>query len=290
MYAGNRRLSASALLVSVAIACVGGLLLFGYGNAAGQGPLQPGNAAPADGAMGSSSPAAEIGRCEPASSVKEGLLNHFFGQYSNVGCTRAAPDDGRFQWTAGAGAVGFTSSASGVTFSMSKKPRTIHCASASGTGEYTGDTGVIVRFTFTNCASGPFACHGNAQPPGVIVSSLLGGEVGLLNAADGQVGVELAPISASEPDFADFECPIPVQLKGAVVGKIPKIDRMSTAIRFRFSVKNGVQKYAGLEGHEPALLTLTAGTGENARTEAAGLRMLASENSEEAVEVRASSY
>ncbi|HEX3434195.1 MAG TPA: hypothetical protein VHT25_09060 [Solirubrobacteraceae bacterium] len=289
MYAGNRRSRASSLIVSIAIACVAGLLLFGYGKAAGQGPLRPGNAAPADGAAGSSSPAAEIGRCAPARSVKEGRSNYFFGQYANAGCTRAAPDDGRFQWTAGAGAVGFTSSASGVAFSMTKKPR-IHCAAASGAGEYTGDSGVIVRFTFTNCASGRFACHGSAQPPGVIVSSLLGGEVGLLNAAEGQVGVELAPINASEPDFADFECPIPVQLKGSVVGKIPNFDRMSTAIRFRFSVKNGVQKYAGLEGHEPALLTLTAGTGENARTETAGLRMLAAENSEEAVEVRASSY
>ena len=274
------------MIVSVAIACVGGLLLFGYGKAAGLRPLRPANTTTADTASGSSSAAAEIGRCETARSVKEGRSSRFFGQYANAGCTKDAPGDGRFQWTAAADAVGFASSASGATFSMSKNP-SIHCTGASGTGGYTGMTGVAVRFTFTNCTSGPFLCRGDGQPAGVIVSSLLGGEVGLLDAAQGRVGVELAPISASEPDFADFECPISVRLRGSIVGKVPTIDKMSTAIRFRFGASNGMQAYGGLEGHEPALLTLTAGSGENTHTEAAGLKMTTTQNSEEAVEIRA---
>ncbi|MHB8234331.1 MAG: hypothetical protein ACYDHT_06720 [Solirubrobacteraceae bacterium] len=117
----------------------------------------------------------------------------------------------------------------------------------------------------------------------------MGGEVGSLDAARGRLGVQLAPISASEPDFADFECPIAIRLKGSIVGKVATIDKMSAAMRFRFGAKNGVQTYGGLEGHEPALLTLTAGNGENTHTEAAGLKMTSTQNSEEAVEVRASS-
>jgi hypothetical protein len=283
---GNERSSASKLVASVATVCLAALLLFGYGEAAGQRQMRTGRATPADAAAGSSHPAAEIGRCEMASSVNEGRTIRFLGQYANANCTSAAPDDGKFQWRAGAEAVGFSSSASGATFSMSRKPR-IHCTGVSGAGEYTGTTSVIVQFTFTNCTSGAFVCNGDAQPPGVIVSSLLAGEVGLLDDAEGRMGVELSPASAAEPDFADFECPVPVRLQGSIVGQIPTIDKMSTTIRFRFRARNGVQTYPGLEGREPALLTLTTGSGEDTHTEAAALRMRVNDTSEEAVEIRA---
>ncbi len=283
--AGNQRLSASKLIVSVAIVCVAALLLFGYGKAAGQRQMRTGGATPADVAAGSSHSPPEIGRCELANSVKDGGLMDLLGQYANSSCTSAAADDGKFQWQAGAEA-GFASSASSATFSMSRKPR-IHCAGVSGTGEYTGTTSVIVQLTFTNCTSGAFVCHGVAQPPGVIVSSLLKGEVGLLDDAEGRVGMELSPTSASEPDFADFECPLPVRLKGSIVGRVRTINNMSTTIRVHVGAKNGVQTYPGLEGHEPALLTLTAGSGENTRTETAALKMRLVDTSEEAVEIRA---
>jgi hypothetical protein len=277
--ASGRRI-VSGTLIWLTIACGAALLLYGSGTAASQMPIA--DATPAD----FSPRAPEIGRCELASWVKEGRWRHFFGQSANPGCTTAAPDGGKFQWRPGVEGVGFTGSATVATFAMVKKPR-IRCTGASGTGEYAGTTTLTARFTFTNCTSGMFVCHVSGQPPGVIVTSLLAGEVGLLDDAEGRVGMELSPTSASEPDFADFECPLPVRLKGSIVGRLHTIDRMSTTIRVHFAAKNGVQKYAGLEGREPALLTLTAGSGENAHTESAALKMRITDTSEQAVEIRA---
>jgi hypothetical protein len=146
---------------------------------------------------------------------------------------------------------------------------------------------IVARLTFTSCTSGGFKCQSDGQPPGVIVSSLLGGELGYLNVDEGTVGVDLAPINASEPDFAGFECPgVPERLTGSVVGQVTTIDKMSSAIQIQFAAKKGVQAQQSLEGHSADVLTLLAGSGAGTRTEAAGLTLKTAENGEEALEVK----
>jgi hypothetical protein len=232
-------------------------------------------------------PPPEIGSCELAPSVKEGKTTHFLGDYSDSKCNTRTPENGKYRWTPGANKNGFSSSAAKATFEMPRKPK-IACAGSSSSGEYTDASGIVTRITFTSCTSGTFKCQSAGQPPGVIVSSMLGGELGYLNAVEGTVGVDLAPINASEPDFADFECPgVRERLTGSVVGRVTTIGKMSSAIQIQFAAKNGVQAQQSLEGHSSDVLTLSAGTGEGTRTEAAGLTMKITENGEEALEIKA---
>ena len=229
---------------------------------------------------------AEIGRCGSAPASKEGSKTVYGGEYHDSKCSKDEAG-GKYRWKAGAIQRGFTASGSKVSVETSAKVK-ISCTGSSASGEITGQTGENMQLTLSGC-SGPnkAVCTTPGQQAGVILSSLLGGTVGFIDASKGTVGVKLAPVESSSPNVAEFECGATEErLTGSVVGQLKTVGKMSSSLQLQFKGKRGVQTLEGLEGEPVDTLGLSSGPPEAAHSEPADLSTKITQHHLEALEVK----
>jgi streptogramin lyase len=226
----------------------------------------------------------EVGRCAKAPTAKEGRATIYLGDYFDSKCSKSVPDTGKYKWKPGFDKGAFALSGTKSTFETANKMK-ISCVALSGAGEYTGATGESVRITLSGCtSSSKVKCESSGDPEGQIVSSLLGGPIAYAEAGKGTSGIDLAPIAAAEPDFADFQCAgTQERVTGSVIGQVKTVDKPSTAIEVQFKAKKGVQSLQSLEGAPTDTLSLLSGS---AAPEAVGLTSKVKQKGEEVLEVK----
>jgi streptogramin lyase len=226
----------------------------------------------------------EVGRCQAGPTAKEGSKTIYLGDHSDSKCSKSVPDTGKYKWKPGFDKGAFALSGTKTSLETADKTK-ISCTALSGAGEYTGATGESLTITLSGCMnSGKAKCQSSGHPEGQIISSLLGGPIGYVDAAKGTVGVDLAPIAASEPDFADFQCAGTAErLTGSLVGQVKTVGKPSSAIEVQFKAKKGLQSLQSLEGAPPDTLSLLSGS---APSEAIGLTTKLKQTGEEPLEVK----
>ncbi len=236
--------------------------------------------------LASPPPRAEVGRCTPAPTSKEGSKAVYGGDYGNVKCSKAVAG-GRYRWKAGAAQTGFTASGSKMSVETPSRVK-VSCKASSATGEVTGQTGENIQIEFSGCSgAGGTACTTQGQQTGVILSSLLGGSVGFLDAAKGAVGIDLAPVNSSSPNVAEFDCgATPERLAGSFVGQLTTVGKMSSSLQLQFKGKHGTQTNERLEGEPVEALSLSSGAPEAAHTEPADLSTKLTQRHTEPIEIK----
>jgi hypothetical protein len=157
----------------------------------------------------------------------------------------------------------------------------ISCAFGEASGEYTGPKTLTVKtLTLFACEqAGAFKtadekfCQNVLSELGEIKGNELSGEIGFIEPT--KVGVDLK--AASGTALALFECGgansvtekgtglgTIIEVTGSVVGRLKKINVMTTENVLTHTVKNGVQMPEQLEGGPKDTLTLNVGTAKTA--------------------------
>ncbi len=166
----------------------------------------------------------------------------------------------------------------------------VNCSGETGAGEYTGNTTVSgVVLTFTGCTLGTKgSCQSPGKASGEITTTTLVGTLGVIaksaeGAAKNKIGIDYRPASGEE--VTEFACPgTHAAVDGSVIGEVPH-DAMATAATLKFAELKAAQKPAAFEGGAEDVLK--AFFGEDGPFEPAGLSFLATQTSEEKVEVDA---
>lgn len=229
----------------------------------------------------------EIGRCQRLTGEQQGSKTVYDGSYTNARCTTAsAGHTGRYEWAQGYVRGGFKGEGGASTLETAGGTK-ITCTASTTAGRYTAG-GEVARITFEGCtnAASHAKCQTAGSSEGLIETSRLAGPIGFLSGEKPSVGVQLSPLSPSEPYFAEFECgggPGAEWLEGSVVGKVPTLDRMSTTLNTTYRQSKGKQALQELEGQGPADLELAGPAG----LEEAGLKSKSSATGEEALEIKA---
>jgi hypothetical protein len=219
--------------------------------------------------------APEFGRC---AKVAKGA-----GKYGNSGCTSQG-GSGAYEWSPGVVQKAFTIESTATPVVLETVAGTkITCASAAGTGEYTGaKTLAGVVLTFTGCERAGAACT-NGLIAGEVTSSSLEGALGIekLGATSRQnkIALHLFPTGAS---VMEFDCgAVTVSVQGSVLVPV-KANRMSGAPTLDFKATKGKQKPEGfVEGARDVLEASFGGASD----EQLGLTLKATLSSGEALEV-----
>jgi hypothetical protein len=166
----------------------------------------------------------------------------------------------------------------------------VTCSGESGGGEYTGNTSVGgVVLTFSGCAYGTKgSCHSAGRAEGEITTTTLTGTLGVVaRSAEGpaknKIGIDYRP--AAGQLVAEFACPgTPAVVDGSVIGEVPH-GTMATVATLKLAETKAIQKPTRFEGGPEEVLS--AFFGEGGPFEPAGLAFLATQTSEEKVEVNA---
>ncbi len=125
----------------------------------------------------------------------------------------------------------------------------IECKKSTATGSLTSATGGNTVVTFSECETSGKKC-GNVSA-GTIKTKELNTEVGWINKAKGEAGVDFIGVSGSgtKGSEAEFECEgIQIAVKGSVIGKEPKTNVMSTTGEVVLNGLGGKQEIQNFEG------------------------------------------
>jgi hypothetical protein len=133
----------------------------------------------------------------------------------------------------------------------------ITCSSFKDEGKITGVKNISKIFsTFSGCSTLGKKCHSAGQKAGTIKTMALKGELGYINKANKEVGVDL---TAEGADLADFECEgITVKVNGSVIGHYTPVNSFSKTSVNTFVVNGeGFQDVKNLEGGPTDVLEST---------------------------------
>ena len=162
----------------------------------------------------------------------------------------------------------------------------INCKAETGRGEYSGAKTVAgVVLTLTGCHRGELgACSSAGAGEGEVVTSALGGELGIvkagLEASKNKLGLSLRP--AGEAPLAEFSCGgVPLVVRGAVIEEV-KSNAMLLTVTLKYVQSKGVQKPARFEGGPAEVLEVSL-NGEPFRQ--AGLSATTVQTNEEKIEI-----
>jgi hypothetical protein len=203
----------------------------------------------------------ELGRCVR---VAEGT-----GVYPTGSCiTAGSPGTGSFNWIQLTGEEKRTFSGSALESILTTVGHTtIHCSSASLSGEYTGPKNATVHIELHGCTNSLAAqCQSESTSKGEIKSLALEGELGFIKnqVKEGKTivatGFDLKPQSPFS-DLIIFECggiAESIRVDGSVIGRIKPFDRMTTVSSLVYvRTKSGKQAIEKFEGGVKDTLTTT---------------------------------
>jgi hypothetical protein len=212
------------------------------------------------------------------------------GKYENGSCTKAGGTK-KFEWFPAVAKTHFTTNIKELTeasFTTVGK-RIVSCTGETGTGEYSGQKTVAnMTLTLTGCHLGEAGpCQSIEAAEGEVVTSTLGGELGVIKASTegplkNLIGMDLKPTSGEV--VAAFACGgTPVLVTGSVIGEVPRnAMKLSTTPKFVASTK-GIQKPTRFEGGEEDVLLTKLG--ESGPFEHTGLKLTMIQTNEEKVEI-----
>lgn len=231
----------------------------------------------------------EVGRCTALEGTKIGKKTVYTGMYATSSCISKSPtDSGRYEWTQGYAREAITGAGGASTLQTAAGAR-VSCKTSTSSASYTGAAGETARITFKGCtvAGSKVSCQSTGHASGVIASAQLTGTFGFIDAPQAQVGLDLAPSSAGEPDFAVFECGgTPEHLEGSVIAEAAA-DKMSNKLALKYVAGGGLQLPQAFEGEADDTLTLSSGPTASPQREAATLIATMTDTSEEPLEVKA---
>lgn len=173
----------------------------------------------------------------------------------------------------------FTDASEGETKLESKSGLTVTCKAAKSTGESTGTkTSAHNIVTFTGCTSSfGGSCNTKGKAAGEIVTNELSGEIGYVNKANKEVGLELHPTSGTV--FATFECGafLKNEVRGSIIGALTPINKKVKTtehftVKYEKGAEKGTQKITKFEGGSEDVLesSLDGGSFEKANEQATG--------------------
>lgn len=223
-----------------------------------------------------------LGRC-----VK--VVQKETGGFENSKCTTAT-GGGKYEWIEGPPLNRRFSSKAGKTTLQGVAGAQVKCAGSAGTGEYTGAKTLTTSLTLTGCArtSTKQPCQSGGAASGEITSGALSGTLGFIqdqaNATEikASVGVDLSNGSS----LLQAECggvSEPLVVTGSVIGKLSKIDSMSSSNSLKLTSTGGKQAPEQFEEGPTDTLVATFGSG----AEQAGLAATEKISNEESLEIKA---
>jgi hypothetical protein len=221
----------------------------------------------------------ELGRCLPLASGT--------GKYKTAACTTksAGEDSGKYEWQPWPTANDHFATEGGAATFETEHKSIVKCTANTLGGEYLSSQTATAGITFTGCQApgalgGP--CQSEGAAPGEIVSSTLGGQLGVIKAGTKPtIGLDLKP--ASEP-LAAFQCgESRVTVIGSVIAPIKAVDKMTTVFTLKFKASKSRQKPERFESDPSDTLTFTTKSAE----ERSGLTMNDPLHNEEALEIKA---
>ncbi|MCW3027095.1 MAG: hypothetical protein JWN81_306 [Solirubrobacterales bacterium] len=203
----------------------------------------------------------ELGRCVR---VAEGT-----GVYPTGSCiTAGSPGTGSFEWTQLTAEEKRTFTGSALESILTTVGHTtIHCSSASLSGEYTGPKNATVHLELHGCTNSLAAqCQSEPTSKGEIKSLPLEGELGFIKnvVKEGKTIVATGFDLKAQSPFSDliiFECggvAESVRVDGSVIGRIKPFDRMTTVSNLVYTrTKSGKQAIEKFQGGVKDTLTTT---------------------------------
>ncbi|HEY4895852.1 MAG TPA: IPT/TIG domain-containing protein [Solirubrobacteraceae bacterium] len=216
------------------------------------------------------------------------------GTYGSGTCTTVGGTKG-YEWYPGF--VGskplvkthFTTAVKALTelFLETTGAQRITCKGGTGHGEYSGTKTVGgVVWILTGCHRGELGtCSSAAAGEGEIITSTLGGQLGIVKAstegpAKNKLGLSLRP--AGEAPLAEFTCGgVPVVVRGAVIEEV-KANTMLLTVTLKYAETKTLQKPARFEGGPAEVLEMSI-NGEPFHQ--AGLAATTVQTNEEKVEI-----
>lgn len=204
------------------------------------------------------------------------------GGYGNAGCTSPG-GSGAYEWLPGVVQKALTIQSATPIALETVAATKIACASATGTGEYTGaKTLAGVTLTFSGCELSGQSCS-NGLLAGEVTTDPLEGALGIekLGATSRRDKIALHLFPAGAPAM-EFDCGgLAVSVQGSVLVPV-KVNRMFGAPTLDFKATKGKQKPEGfVEGARDVLEASLGGAAD----EQLGLTLKATLSNGEAVEV-----
>jgi hypothetical protein len=228
----------------------------------------------------------EIGRCEKASSTKEGRTTVYHGLYLDAGCTYEEPQkEGKYEWVPGAASKGFTGSGKTVTLETFGKKK-ISCLESSESGEFTGLKTATLAVTLTGCTHNKEPCQSSGAGSEEISIPSLSGELGFIEdkATSEGIKVKIGWDLRHEPSIISATCGSEaVSVTGSVIAPVASVDKMVPTNTLAPKEKAGVQAPEAFEEEPKDVLSATFGSG----VEQAGLQTSFKVNTEEKLEIKA---
>jgi hypothetical protein len=191
------------------------------------------------------------------------------GVYPTGACiTAGSPGTGNFEWTQLTAEDKRTYSGSALESILTTVAHTtIHCSSASLSGEYTGPKNATLHIEFHGCTNSLAAqCQSEPTSKGEIKSLPLEGELGFIKnvVKEGKTIVATGfDLKAQSPfsDLITFECggiAESVRVDGSVIGRIKPFNRMTTVSNLAYTTtKSGKQAIEKFQGGVKDTLTTT---------------------------------
>ncbi len=130
----------------------------------------------------------------------------------------------------------------------------ITCTASSLSGTLTSPTtGAGIKVKFTGCEVDGEKCKSSGAATGEIVTNALDGEVGYIDAAKTEVGIDSK--GESSPYEAEFSCGIEdLVVKGSVIGLVSPVNTLTTTGEFTFERLGTTQLITKFEGGLPDTL------------------------------------
>jgi IPT/TIG domain len=226
-----------------------------------------------NGRFGYETGAPEYGRCVLG-------VDHL-EEFTNVKC-EITSSTGNYRWEPGAEKGGFTAATlpTRVVTLETVGKAIVKCASAAITGTITsrGVTGETI--SFKGCASGTKSCTGAGLAAGEITTSTLQGVLAWESKSEDKAVLALTP--GAQP-FMQYTCEgsASTTVTGSILIPV-KAGKMEASSRLKLAASKGKQKPESLEDGETDVLSSSTGGGPAEQT---GLKLVAEQENEEAVEV-----
>lgn len=236
----------------------------------------------------------EFGHCVKVEGVAEGKTIKYNGKYSNASCVNEAVETlkpGKFEWSTGPGPNPKFTGTSEITSLETVGKAKVKCSSGSSSGEYKTAKTETVTFTFSGCEEALHnSCQSSSASSGEIHTSTLVGELGYTKDNEPLkplIGLDLQPAPPAS-DVATFECGgVQQTVAGSVIGSVPGIDKMVSALTLKFAASHGIQFPQAFEEGPQDTLTTTVGTGPAEQTGLTGKSLSANE---EPIEIKARAF
>lgn len=224
----------------------------------------------------------EFGRCVKVAGEKQAGKTVYHGGFTKATCLEKSPTrSGKYEWLPGVVKGGFTTALKGTgkaTLETVAKAKVL-CTGESGAGSVTGVKAVsAVTFTFTGCETNAKKCTTAGRPAGEIATKPLEGVLGWESKPLARAALDLFPVGKAGP-VAEYACEggPETTLVGSVIAPVAG-GKMKASTTLKLVAAAGRQKPESFEGGERDVLTSVLG-------EQVGLKLTATQSSEEAVEV-----